>query len=88
MSTLNLELSDELTQLIAQSLESGHYKTEEDVVLASLVALKQLNDRDSRRLYALQAEINKGLTSKLAEGTLDEIFARVQSRAISRHAAS
>ena len=77
-----LSLSPELERQITEKVESGEYKSAEDVVRHALCALSKEDEEYATRLQALRGEIQKGIDD-LDNGRrvpVDEAFARLKSR--------
>jgi len=75
MPTLNVILTDELDRFVLEEVGSGRYESANDVVRAALCTLRQAEHQYEAKLSALQASIDKGDRSGVAEGNP---FARVR----------
>ena len=76
-------LPTELTGFVQQTLASGRYQSENDLVIEALQLLRECD----RRRQQLQADINAGLTqlesgaySDYDEQTLDALFENIKTQ--------
>jgi antitoxin ParD1/3/4 len=72
MPTRNVNLTDELDRFVLAKIESGRYENASEVVRAALRTLEREEQQFEARLAALQAEIDKGDASGVAEGNAFE----------------
>ena len=82
---MNVPLSPEQERLIREKVESGHYRSPDEVIDT---ALRLLDERD-RKLEALRKDVQEGLASGVA-GPFDEaaekrIIARGRERLAQRN---
>lgn len=81
MPTRNVSLTNELDQFIAAKVADGRFENASEVVRAALRSLEREDQEYQAKLATLRALIEEGIASGDAEGTIDEIFARVRTRA-------
>jgi antitoxin ParD1/3/4 len=74
MPTRNISLTPELDSFIAAKIENGRYDNASEVVRAALRTLEREENTYNAKLAALQAAIDEGDASGIAEG---DVFARV-----------
>jgi antitoxin ParD1/3/4 len=77
MPTRNVNLTDELDRFVLAKVESGRYENASEVVRAALRALKREEKQHEAKLAALQAAIDEGDSSGIAEGN---VLARVREK--------
>lgn len=82
---MNVPLNPEQERIIREKIESGHYRSPDEVIDAALLLL----DERDRKLEALRRDVQEGLASGTA-GPFDEeaekrIIARGQERLNQRH---
>src|SRR6266571_1590796 len=75
MPTRNVNLTDELDRFVAKKVKSGRYENASEVVRAGLRTLEREEQQYQAKLAALQAAIDEGDTSGIAEG---KVFGRVR----------
>ena len=68
MPTRNVNLTDALDRFVATKVKSGRYENASEVVRAGLRALEREERRYEAKLAALQAAIDEGDASGVAEG--------------------
>jgi antitoxin ParD1/3/4 len=59
--SMNVSLTPELEELIAQKVQSGRYTSASEVVREALRLLEEHDEIRQKRLEAMQREINEGL---------------------------
>lgn len=86
--SLNVSLTPELEQFIADRVESGMYTTASEVVREGLRLLKDYDELRARRLEELRSHIERGWQDS-EEGRFvepDQVRARIAARKASRRA--
>ena len=77
MPTRNINLTQELDRFIAAKIENGRYENASEVVRAALRGLEREEDTYNAKLAALQAAIDEGDASGIAEG---DVFSRIREK--------
>lgn len=77
MPTRNVNLTEELDRFVLTKVESGRYENASEVVRAALRILERQEEQYEAKLAALQAAIDKGDASGIAQGNT---FARVRKK--------
>ena len=77
MPTRNINLTDELDNFVLAKVESGRYENASEVVRAALRTLEREEREYEAKHAALQAAIDEGDASGVAEG---KPFARVRDK--------
>lgn len=80
MPAQNVTLTEEMTSRVNQRVLSGKFSSPTEVLYAALNAL-ELMEQEESKFAELRAAIDEGLESGVAEGTIDDVFARVRERA-------
>ncbi|MBZ5574320.1 MAG: type II toxin-antitoxin system ParD family antitoxin [Acidobacteriia bacterium] len=75
MPTRNVNLTTELDRFVLKKVKSGRYENASEVVRAALRTLEREEQQYEARLAALQAAIDEGDASGIAEG---DVFARAR----------
>ena len=75
MPTRNVNLTAELDRFVANKIKSGRYENASEVVRAGLRTLEREERQYEMKLAALQAAIDEGDASGIAE---DNVFGRVR----------
>jgi antitoxin ParD1/3/4 len=75
MPTRNVNLTNELDRFVAKKIKSGRYENASEVVRAGLRTLEREEQQYQAKLAALQAAIDEGDASGIAEG---KVFGRVR----------
>jgi putative addiction module CopG family antidote len=81
MPIRSFDISQELDSFISSSIESGEYSSADAVIQSALTLLQQEEEDDDYKMYELRKAIDEGFASGIAEGSTDEVFARVRERA-------
>ena len=77
MPTRNVNLTDELDRFVLAKVESGRYENASEVVRAALRTLEREEQQYELKLKALQAAVDEGDASGIAEGN---VFARLREK--------
>jgi antitoxin ParD1/3/4 len=80
MSTHTVELPEELEKYVSKSVETGRFDDANSVIRAALSTMEREETEYRIKLDALRAEIEKGLASGIADGDIDDVFARVRQK--------
>jgi antitoxin ParD1/3/4 len=75
MPTRNVNLTPELEDFVASSVESGRFENASEVVRAALRSLERDEQLHQAKIEALRAAIDEGDSSGLAKG---DVFAQVR----------
>ena len=75
MPTRNVNLTDELDRFVTKKVKAGRYENASEVVRAGLRTLEREEQQYEAKLAALQAAIDEGDASGVAEGN---VFGRVR----------
>jgi antitoxin ParD1/3/4 len=73
--TRNVNLTTELDRFVLKKVKSGRYENASEVVRAALRTLEREEQQYEAKLAALQAAIDEGDASGIAEG---DVFARAR----------
>lgn len=77
MPTRNVNLTPELDKFITAKIKGGRYENASEVVRAALRTLEREEETYNTKLAALQAAIDEGDASGIAEG---DVFKRIRER--------
>jgi putative addiction module CopG family antidote len=77
MPTQTISLPEDLGYIVEEAIQSGRYRTTDEVIRAALENFPIHQDDDEAYLKDLRAAIDEGDASGIAEG---DVFARVREK--------
>ena len=77
MPTLTVTLTNETSNFISKEVEMGHYPDTNHAVEALLAKAAEQEREWHIKATLLEASLQKGLDSGLAEGDIEDVFRRV-----------
>ena len=80
MPAQEVTLTEEMTLRVNKRIESGEFRNQTEVLNAALNALEWM-EQEEPKLAELRTAIDEGFASGVAEGTIEDVFARVRERA-------
>ena len=81
MQTITFEITEERTSFLRAAVDSGRYGSEAEALQVAFERWQRWEQKQQLKLQALNAALEEGRASGIAEGTVEEIFERVMARA-------
>jgi antitoxin ParD1/3/4 len=79
---MNIELTPELEQIIQQQVDSGHYKSVDEVIYAGIKLLDQVEKTYQGRYEELRQEVLRGIEASNRGEVIDRkvVFQNLQAK--------